>query len=650
MRVAWIDRPFSLERRVAEVPAGASVADIMRWLGMRPDAPARVFLSADSVIPARVSLSGAREESRLPARPASGILRAAGKQTRENDSQRPVLREVPDAARATTFPPAGSLLTIRVIPRGGNAGDKALQAVLQLVVLSAAAFADIATAGALTPVLGPGAGMILGAVAAGATSMAGNLAIRALIPPPRPPNAKPTTDPMTFSISGNQNLLAPFAPIPRIYGVRQVAPMMAAAPYTQNFGNDQYLRQLFVLGFGPIDIAALKIRDTLIDEFEDVQWEVMAGYPDDPPPQLYTGSVIEEDLSVLLAYAPNNNLKLYGWQKQTTGTQCDEISVDITFPDGLIAVAQDQRQPYLGAGLDSDPLRAHRHDQLGRAAQYRGQGEHQQHAALGRSVAGAARPVRRRSAGQRGDPVGARLEQPADLRLLLDGAPHDTPSPALCDGGTRDGRALHPGQQSVERRGRAAQLRGGIDPAGLQPEDRLVGRSRRKLELRLRQRWRRRLALRARFADPAYDERDHRAQLRPERDLRHRRRRVEYAGGHARGIFPSSRTRSRAPAGRCRTSTTARAISTPTPRAWRHGASTTSIPPDSSCTGRAWSISRSRTTPGRISTTTRSSLPDGGCRRSAPAARSITPPARSRSTSAWRRRKALRSSPPTRKP
>ncbi|NNG03992.1 MAG: hypothetical protein HKM95_07805, partial [Inquilinus sp.] len=108
----------------------------------------------------------------------------------------------------------------------------------------------------------------------------------------------------------------------------------AAQPYTEVEGDDQFWRALFLVGYGPVAIEELKIGETPIGDFQDVEVEIREGYPTDPPRALFTDDVFEEGLSIALTEAG-------GWQQRTTAQDAEEISVDITFPGGLAFIAAD---------------------------------------------------------------------------------------------------------------------------------------------------------------------------------------------------------------------------------------------------------------------------------------------------------------------
>jgi len=129
------------------------------------------------------------------------------------------------------------------------------------------------------------------------------------------------------SLSGGNNVLDPYGPIPRPMGYHKIIPPYGAKPYTEIIGDDQYLRVVFVLGFGPLEITNPKIGDTDLDDFTDVEYESREGIAGDAPLTLYTDTIDEQSLEIKLTT---------DWTTRTSGEDADELSVDITFPGGLI--------------------------------------------------------------------------------------------------------------------------------------------------------------------------------------------------------------------------------------------------------------------------------------------------------------------------
>ncbi len=160
-------------------------------------------------------------------------------------------------------------------------------------------------------------------------NLIGRLLMGALAPPPKPRFSGGVKQSQTLFIQGARNQAAPFSRVPKVLGRHRFVPPLGALPYTETVGNDQYLRMLFVWGYGPLEISDLKIGETPLADFTDVEIETRQGYPDDAPLTLYSNSVIQNDLQINLTAAA-------GYIIRTTDTDADEISVDVTLPRGLM--------------------------------------------------------------------------------------------------------------------------------------------------------------------------------------------------------------------------------------------------------------------------------------------------------------------------
>lgn len=117
--------------------------------------------------------------------------------------------------------------------------------------------------------------------------------------------------------------------MPRVLGRHRFVPPFGALPYTETAGSDQYLRLLFVWGYGPLKISDLKIGETPLSSFEGVEVETREGYADDAPLTLYSNSVLQNDLAAAATQSA-------GYILRTTEADADEIGVDITLPRGLV--------------------------------------------------------------------------------------------------------------------------------------------------------------------------------------------------------------------------------------------------------------------------------------------------------------------------
>lgn len=131
----------------------------------------------------------------------------------------------------------------------------------------------------------------------------------------------------TLFISGARNDARPYQPIPLVLGEHRMVPPYGAAPYTEIDGEDQYLRILVVWGYGTVQLSELKIGNTLLTEFEDVEEEHdLDG--SQTSMEKYPTVVSQDDLSGGLILTTT-------YQTRTTEPDTTEIGVDIAFLRGL---------------------------------------------------------------------------------------------------------------------------------------------------------------------------------------------------------------------------------------------------------------------------------------------------------------------------
>ena len=180
------------------------------------------------------------------------------------------------------------------------------------------------------------------AAAAGAgVAVAGSLAVNALFPiapqnTPLSALSATSTQKSVYSITGSRNSAGPFEAVPSVLGRVRVFPRYAAMPFTSFSGVDQYLRMLFVVGYGPLDMTDIKIGETDISSFDvsagDVTVEEFDGYDSDGNPTVYTRAAFEEALSVDLSDHDGT------WFERTTEADVVEIGGDIAAPQGWYLV------------------------------------------------------------------------------------------------------------------------------------------------------------------------------------------------------------------------------------------------------------------------------------------------------------------------
>lgn len=182
-----------------------------------------------------------------------------------------------------------------------------------------------------------------GGFAAGVTGALGGLAINALIPP-QPPglDVDPGISARSLqSRTGSRNELRPYDPVPRLYGKTRFYPPLAARPFSEQAGGDQYVRMLLALGYGPVDLDGLaagryddgdsipnsiKIGETPLSEFEDWELEFLPGGSSDPSLTLFDS--FNREVSGLPLELETTNEQFV----RSTGAETKRIQIDMFAP------------------------------------------------------------------------------------------------------------------------------------------------------------------------------------------------------------------------------------------------------------------------------------------------------------------------------
>ena len=291
----------ALGRIELEVPQGLTVAEIIAVV--LPGA------TADALSRARVWLVSNAGETLLSARAAWHRIR----------------------------PRPGVRVMIKLV-----AGDIDLKTVLTIAVsIAATAIGQVWVGPALAAATGSALiGQIGAAAVAAGITLAGGYLINMLIPPAG--RADQQSEPPLFSISGWQNQSAPDGVVPSVLGKVRVAPVFAAPTYSEIVGDDQYIRCLFTFGYGPVDLSGLKIKDTPLSSFNEVDYEIRDGYSSDDPVSIYPSQVIEDSLGVELRRdrTRNSSGDITGTGPVTpvsrfTAGDATEANIIFSFPGGL---------------------------------------------------------------------------------------------------------------------------------------------------------------------------------------------------------------------------------------------------------------------------------------------------------------------------
>jgi hypothetical protein len=230
-------------------------------------------------------------------------------------------------------PKPTTIVIVRIAP--GNRG--ALRAALSIAVGVAALAIGQVWAAPLAGALGFGGSALATGIAqgvlTGTTLLAGTFLINSLVPlrQDQAQGAGVAQSP-TYSIQGFRNVANPDGVVPCVLGKVRFAPPYAALPYTEVANGETYIRALFLVGYGPVAIRDIRLGDTPIENFKEVEIEVREGYSGDEPVTLYPSQVLEERLSVDLNQA---YVGTYGPHTRFTASDADEVSIDIAFPNGL---------------------------------------------------------------------------------------------------------------------------------------------------------------------------------------------------------------------------------------------------------------------------------------------------------------------------
>ena len=215
---------------------------------------------------------------------------------------------------------------------GGDTWKQVLGAVVLIVV-------SYFTAGAATTwgasLLGAGASA--GAVAAVniGIMMVATLAVSALTAPPQA-TSPGGTEGQWNQLTGSQNSVNRWGAIPFVIGESRFFPPHAAMPYGQVIGESSYQHCMFDLGHGDLDVSDIRIGDTPIGDYKDVQWEITKG----------DSLLYQDDVAEL---AVNSTMVAGDRVTRTSSPGIDAVGFEIVFGQGLFWVGTKGRPADLEA-------------------------------------------------------------------------------------------------------------------------------------------------------------------------------------------------------------------------------------------------------------------------------------------------------------
>ncbi|AVM76187.1 host specificity factor TipJ family phage tail protein [Magnetospirillum gryphiswaldense] len=225
---------------------------------------------------------------------------------------------------------------------GGGGGKNPMRIVLTIAVMVAAIY------------LGPMAAVAMGYTATGTAAamatagiaMVGSVLINTVIPAPKPSmpslnwggsGSAPAPSP-TYSLQaqGNQGRLG--QPIPVIYGRHLIYPDLASEPYQDYVNGEQFLYQLHVIGQGDYAVEQIRIEDTPISSFDEVQTEIV---PPGSPVTLFEPDVVTAaEIAGQELVAPNlvqsgDDGYIGPFTANPVDTSAGALGIDVVMPRGL---------------------------------------------------------------------------------------------------------------------------------------------------------------------------------------------------------------------------------------------------------------------------------------------------------------------------
>ena len=234
-----------------------------------------------------------------------------------------------------TRPKPGVQVVIRIVP-----GKSAMRSVLMIAVSVASVALGGPLGGMLASTFG-GSGALWTAAATLGINVLGSLLVNALIPPPQPREERPS-----YAISGWRNRFEPDAAVPVVLGKMRYAPPFAASSWTEIVGDLQYVRALFTFGYGPLVLSDLRLGETPLSEYDEIDIEIFEGRPGDAPSLIFSRQVFEEMIGVdLTRPKPRDDMGEITSHDgvetpvvRTTGDDASAVSLILGFPAGLTKV------------------------------------------------------------------------------------------------------------------------------------------------------------------------------------------------------------------------------------------------------------------------------------------------------------------------
>lgn len=247
---------------------------------------------------------------------------------------------VPREQWALTVPSPGSRVEYRALARGSAGRIIGMMAVMIAVVV----FQQYYLLPALQASMGVG---IAATVASSAISMGlgmvGSLLVNAIFPV-RPPPSAPESAKAVDLLHGGNNRANPYGPIPVVLGKFRYTPPIGAQTYVESQSTTSYLRMVLVWGYGPLQVSDLRIGDTPVGDYDEVECETESGYSAATSAdfrRIYGQDVTQVapgiKLECVLPADATEEVPATGdnWIERTLSDEVDKITVTLYFSEGL---------------------------------------------------------------------------------------------------------------------------------------------------------------------------------------------------------------------------------------------------------------------------------------------------------------------------
>jgi hypothetical protein len=157
-----------------------------------------------------------------------------------------------------------------------------------------------------------------------------------LMPDPKIPQDQTVSPDSVYTLRGQTNRFRPNEPIEVVYGKCRIWPTFITRPYSEYRGNDQYQYSLFCLGQGRVEIDDMRLDDTPVEDFDEVQINVVQ--PGGDLELIHANVVTASEVNNIELYGPNEE-EYTGWSGPFTLNEWDNpikrIGIDVSFPQGL---------------------------------------------------------------------------------------------------------------------------------------------------------------------------------------------------------------------------------------------------------------------------------------------------------------------------